>query len=144
MSQEGVSQESVDLLLRGYRAFVAGDLDAISGMLDPDVEWVAVGSDATLVSRDDVLAVLGERLAEQYHVTVDRAIGLGDLVVVSMRFSRTEADPSDARPLQSRRFYLVGRYAAVVHTRDGRVVRVEEHPHLASALEAVGLEDEVA
>jgi hypothetical protein len=28
--------------------------------------------------------------------------------------------------------------------RDGRVVRVEEHPHLASALEAVGLEDEVA
>jgi hypothetical protein len=28
--------------------------------------------------------------------------------------------------------------------REGRVVRVEEHPHLESALEAAGLEDEVA
>ncbi len=139
-----MSQGSVDLLLRGYRAFVAGDLEAIAGMLDPDVEWVGVDAEATLVSRDDVLAVLAERVEERYHVTVDRAIGLGDRVVVSMRFSRVEPDPTDARPLQSRRFYLVGRYAAVIHTSGGRVVRVEEHPHLASALEAVGLEDEVA
>lgn len=142
MGQDG--QESVELLLRGYRAFVAGDLEAVSALLDPDVEWVGVGEEATLVSRDVVLDVLAERVAEQYHVTVDRAIGLGDRVVVSMRFSRVETDPTDERPLQSRRFYLVGRYAAVVHTRDGRVVRVEEHPHLAAALEAVGLDDEVA
>jgi hypothetical protein len=31
-----------------------------------------------------------------------------------------------------------------VTTRDGRVARVEEHPHLGAALAAVGLEDEVA
>jgi len=59
------------------------------------------------------------------------------------RFSRIEPDETDERPLQSRRFYLVGRYAAVVTTHDGRVARVEEHPHLSSALEAVGIEDEV-
>ena len=137
-----MSQEPVELLLRGYRAFVAGDLDAIEGMLDPDVEWVSSGEEALLVSRDRVLEVLRERVAEDYHVTVDRAVGLGERVVVSMRFSRVEADATDERPLQSRRSYLLGRYAAVVHTRGGRVVRVEEHPHLASALEAVGLEDE--
>lgn len=137
-----MSQEPVDLLLRGYRAFVAGDLEAIESMLDPDVEWVGSGEEALLVSRDRVLDVLRERVAEDYHVTVDRAVGLGERVVVSMRFSRVEADQTDERPLQSRRSYLLGRYAAVVHTRDGRVVRVEEHPHLASALEAVGLEDE--
>jgi hypothetical protein len=57
-----------------------------------------------------------------------------------MRFSRIELDPSDERPLQSRRSYLLGRWAAVVYTRDGRVVRVEEHPHLEAALEAAGLE----
>jgi ketosteroid isomerase-like protein len=136
-----VSQESVELLLRGYRAFVAGDLDAIREMLDPDVAWVGTGEEAVLVSRDDVLDVLAERVAEDYHVTVDRAIGLGDRVVVSMRFSRVETDPTDERPLQSRRSYLLGRYAAVVHTSDGRVVRVEEHPHLASALAAVGLDE---
>jgi ketosteroid isomerase-like protein len=138
-----VSHESADLLLRGYHAFVAGDLRAIETMLDPDVEWVAAGeSDAILVSRDRVLELLADRVAENYHVVVDRAIGLGDRVVVSMRFSRTELDPSDERPLQSRRSYLLGRWAAVVHTRDGRVVRVEEYPHLEAALEAAGLEAE--
>jgi ketosteroid isomerase-like protein len=136
-----MSQEGVDLLLRGYRAFVAGDLDTIAEMLDPEVEWV--GDEAMgAFDRDDVLEVLAERVAEQYHVTVDRCIGVGDRVVVSMRFSRVEPDETDERPLQSRRFYLVGRYAAVVTTRDGRVARVEEHPHLEAALAAVGLEDQ--
>ena len=139
-----MSQDGVDLLLRGYRAFVAGDLEAIGGMLDPEVEWTGVGEVAGIADRADVLEVLSMRLNESYHVTVDRCIGVDDRVVVSMRFSRVEADPTDERPLQSRRTYLVGRYAAVVTMREGRVVRVEEHPHLASALAAVGLEDEVA
>ena len=136
-----MSQEAVDLMLRGYRAFVAGDLDAITDMLDPEVEWVG-GEAEGAFDRDDVLVILRERLAEGYHVTVDRCIGVGDRVVISMRFSRVEPDQTDERPLQSRRFYLVGRYAAVVTTRDGRVARVEEHPHLGAALAAVGLEDE--
>jgi ketosteroid isomerase-like protein len=138
-----VSHESAELLLRGYHAFVAGDLDAIEAMLDPDVEWIATGeSDPTVISRDRVLEVLAERHAEDYHVVVDRAIGLTDRVVVSMRFSRVELDPFDERPLQSRRSYLLGRWAAVVYMRDGRVVRVEEHPHLEAALEAAGLQTE--
>jgi len=137
-----MSHESAELLLRGYHAFVAGDLEAIGTMLDPDVEWVAAGEEAILVSRDRVLEVLAERVAEDYHVVVDRAIGLADRVVVSMRFSRIELDTSDERPLQSRRSYLLGRWAAIVHTRDGRVVRVEEHPHLEAALAAAGLEDD--
>jgi len=138
-----VSQEGVDLLLRGYRAFVAGDLDAIEGMLDPEVEWTGADAEGAF-DRADVLGVLAERVAEGYHVTVDRCIGVGDRVVVSMRFSRVEPDATDERPLQSRRTYHMGRYAAVVTMRDGHVTRVEEHPHLAAALEAVGLEDEIA
>jgi ketosteroid isomerase-like protein len=139
-----VSHDSVELLLRGYRAFVAGDLAALAGMLDPDVEWVAAGEDAILVSRDRVLEVLAERVAEGYHVTVDRAMGVADRVVVSMRFSRVEVDETDERPLQSRRSYLLGRWAGLVRARDGRVVRVEEYPHLEAALEAAGLEDDHA
>ena len=132
----------MDLLLRGYRAFVAGDLAAIEAMLDPEVEWVGAEAEGAF-DRGDVLAILAERVAEGYHVTVDRAIGIDDRVVVSMRFSRSEPDPTDERPLQSRRTYLVGRYAAIVTARDGRVARVEEYPHLAAALEAAGLEDDV-
>jgi ketosteroid isomerase-like protein len=137
-----VSQAAVDLLLRGYRAFVAGDLDAIERMLDPEVEWIGVGEVAAIADRSDVLDVLRERLDEQYQVTVDRCIGVGEDVVVSMRFSRTELDPTDDRPLQSRRSYLVGRYAAIVTMHEGRVSRVVEYPHLAGALAAAGLEDE--
>ena len=135
-----MSHSSVELLLRGYHAFVAGDLAALEGMLDPDVEWVASGEEAVVVNRDRVLAVLAERVAEGYHVVVDRAIGLPERVVVSMRFSRVEADPTDERPLQSRRSYLLGRWAGLVVMRDGRVVRVEEYPHLEAALEAAGIE----
>jgi ketosteroid isomerase-like protein len=138
-----MSHESADVLLRGYHAFVDGDFEVMATMLDPDVEWVPAGeSDAVVISRERVLEVVADRAAENYHVVVDRAIGLADRVVVSMRFSRIELDPSDERPLQSRRSYLLGRWAAVVYMRDGRVVRVEEHPHLEAALEAAGLESE--
>ena len=137
-----MSQAAVDLLLRGYRAFVAGDLETIESMLDPEVEWIGVGEVAAVADRGDVLDVLRDRVAEGYQVTVDRCIGVGEDVVVSMRFSRVETDATDERPLQSRRYYLVGRYAAIVTTRQGRVTRVEEHAHLAGALAAVGLEDE--
>ena len=89
-----------------------------------------------------MLDILRDRVAEDYQITVDRCIGVGEDVVVSMRFSRVELDPTDERPLQSRRSFLVGRYAAIVTMRDGRVVRVVEYPHLTGALAAVGLEDE--
>src|SRR5690242_11110116 len=138
-----MSHESAELLLRGYHAFVDGDLEAIGTMLDPDVEWVAAGeSDAVLVSRDRVLELLADRVAEDYHVVVDRAIGLGDRRAASVRLSRVGGDPTAGRPLQSRRAYLRGRWVAVDHTRAGRVVRVAEHPHLEAALEAAGLEAE--
>jgi ketosteroid isomerase-like protein len=137
-----VSQVAVDLLLRGYRAFIAGDLDALETMLDPAVEWIGVGEVAAIADRADVLDVLRDRVAEDYQVTVDRCIGVGDDVVVSMRFSRVELDETDDRPLQSRRSFLVGRYAAIVTMRDSRVARVVEYPHLTAALAAAGLEDE--
>jgi ketosteroid isomerase-like protein len=135
-----VRHASVEFLLRGYRAFVAGDLAAMEEMLDPDVEWVAAGEEAVLVNRDRVLEVLAERVAEGYHVAVDRAFGLSDCVVVSMRFSRMEVDSTDERPLQSRRSYLLGRWAGIVRMENERVVRVEEFPHLEAALEAAGIE----
>jgi len=137
-----LSQAAVDLLLKGYRAFVAGDLDALESMLDPEVEWIGVGEVSAIADRADVLDVLRHRLAENYQVTVDRCIGVGEDVVVSTRFSRVELDSTDERPLQSRRSFLVGRYAAIVTTNDGRVARVVEYPHLAGALAAAGLEDE--
>jgi ketosteroid isomerase-like protein len=137
-----MSQAAVDTILRGYRAFVAGDLETIEQLLDPQVEWLGSGEVAAIADREDVLDVLRERLHEEYQVTVDRCIGVGDDVVVSMRFSRVEVDTSDDRPLQSRRSYHLGRYAAIVTLADGRVTRVVEYPHLAAAMDAAGVEED--
>jgi uncharacterized protein len=134
-----VSQDSVELVMRGYRAFLAGDLEAIGELLDPEVEWYGIEGPTGFADYENVFAVLSERLAEGYRLELDRCIGLDDKVVVNFRFSRAQRDPTDERPLQSRRYYEVGRYAGVVTIRDGRVVRVEDYPHLNAALEAVGL-----
>jgi ketosteroid isomerase-like protein len=112
-------------------------------MLDPDIEWISVDPEDA-AGHESVLGILAERFAEGYRVEIERCVGVGDDVAVSFRVAGEERDASDDRPLQTRRYFTVGRYAAVVTVVDGRVCRVQEYPHLAAALEALGLDDEVA
>jgi ketosteroid isomerase-like protein len=136
-----MSQANVELVLRGYWAFVAGDLDTVAEMLDPDIEWISVEPEGA-ADHDGVVGILAERFEEGYRVEIERCVGVGDDVAVSFRVAGEERDTTDDRPLQTRRYFTVGRYSAVVTVRDGRVVRVQEYPHLAAALEALGLEAE--
>ncbi|HZR91409.1 MAG TPA: nuclear transport factor 2 family protein [Gaiellaceae bacterium] len=136
-----MSQAAVELVLRGYRAFVAGDFDTVAEMLDPDVQWTAI--EPTLPSgHEDVMAILAERRADGHRVEIERCVGVGDRVAVSFRVAGVERDVSDDRPLQTRRYFTVGRYSAIVTVRAERVVRVQEYPHFSAALEALGLEPE--
>jgi ketosteroid isomerase-like protein len=136
-----VSDDNIELVLAGYQAFLEGDFDAIADMLDDDVEWIgAEEGDAT--SRALVMDVLAERLNELPRVVLERCIGVGDRVVVYFRASEVVADPDDDRPLQTRRSYTIGRYAGVITIRDGRVVRIQDYPHVHAALDAVGLAGE--
>jgi len=137
-----MSMESVEVVVRGYRAFIDGDFEAISELLDPDVEWYPLDAGPySFVDHSEVLGVVGERYREQYRVELDRCVGVGDHVVVGFRASREERDTTDPRPLQSRRKFSVERYSAVVTIRNGRVVRVQDYPHLQAAFEAVGLDE---
>jgi uncharacterized protein len=136
-----MSQANVELVLRGYWAFVAGDLDTVAGMLDPDIEWISVEPEDA-ADHAGVLGILAERFEEGYRVEIERCVGVGDEVAVSFRVAGEERDTSDDRPLQTRRYFTVGRYAAVVTVVDGRVRRVQEYPHLAAALDALGLDEE--
>jgi uncharacterized protein len=136
-----MSQANVELVLRGYWAFVAGDLDAVAEMLDPEIEWIAVDP-AESAGHESVLSILADRFEEGYRVEIERCVGIGDDVAISFRVAGEERDATDDRLLQTRRYFTVGRYAAVVTVRDGRVCRVQEYPHLAAALEAVGLDEE--
>jgi ketosteroid isomerase-like protein len=137
-----VSQESVELVLRGYHAFIAGDFEAVAELLHPEIEWFPMEAGPhDFIEREAALAAVAERYLEGYHVELERAVGRGDQVVVSFRASRAAPDASDPRPLQTRRRFTVERYSAVIDLREGRVVRVRDFPHLAGALEAVGIDE---
>ena len=136
-----MSQPNVELVLRGYWAFVAGDLDSVAEMIDPDVEWISIDPEGA-AGHESVLEILADRAADGYRVEIERCVGIGDEVAVSFRVAGVERDLTDDRPLQTRRYFTVGRYSAVVTVRDGRVVRVQEYPHLTAALAAIGVEGE--
>ncbi len=137
-----MSRENVELVLRGYQAFVAGDLVAVGEMLDPDIEWHGVDGGFLPADQDEVRLMLAARLADGYRIELERCIGKGDQVLVAFRASGVEKDPHDDRPLQTRRFFTVGRYCGIVTVRDGRVARVQDYAHLRAALEALGVEEE--
>ena len=138
-----MSELNVEFVLKGYRAFVDGDFERIAEMLDPEIEWKGLDSDLfPAADREEVLEVLASRFQDGYRLELERCVGVEDQVVVAFRAAGVEKDATDDRPLQTRRYFTVGRYFAVVTIRDGRVVRVQDHPHLSAALEAVGLEDD--
>jgi ketosteroid isomerase-like protein len=138
-----MSELNVEFVLKGYRAFVDGDFERIAEMLDPEIEWNGLESDLfPAADREEVLEVLASRFQDGYRLELERCVGVEDQVVVAFRAAGVEKDATDDRPLQTRRYFTVGRYFAVVTIRDGRVVRVQDHPHLSAALEAVGLEDD--
>jgi ketosteroid isomerase-like protein len=138
-----MSLESVEVVVRGYRAFIDGDFEAISELLDDDIEWYPLDAGPTsFVDHAEALGVVAERYREQYRVELERCVGVGDQVVVAFRASRETRDANDPRPLQSRRKFSVERYSAVVTIRDGRVVRVQDFPHLQAAFEAAGIESD--
>ena len=136
-----MSRENVDLVLRGYQAFVAGDLDAVGELLDPDVEWHGLEGEDSGASREAIGAILAERREEDYKVELERCVAKGDEVLLSLRATRVEKDPLDDRPLQTRRRFTIGRYCAVVTVHYQRVVRVQEYPHVPAALEALGVDE---
>ena len=139
-----MSQENVELVLRGYHAFLDGDLGQAEALLDDEIEWHGAEGEPWPADLAGVRAMLEERLEEGLRIELERCIGKGDQVLVAFRASGVQADPTDDRPLQSRRYFTIGRYFGVITLRDGRVVRVQDHPHMSAALEALGVdEDEI-
>ena len=138
-----MSLESVEVVVRGYRAFIDGDFEAIAALLHDDIEWYPLDAGpASFADHAEALGVIGVRYREQYRVELERCVGAGDQVVVGFRASRETRDADDPRPLQSRRKFSVERYSAVVTIRDGRVIRVQDYPHLEAAFEAAGIDAE--
>src|SRR5690242_11840428 len=133
------SRASVDLVLRGYHAFLAGDLITVASLLTPDVQWYGVGGGSPS-GIGEIQDVLVSRYEDNYRIELEHCVGKGEEVLLALRVAGVEKDETDNRPLQTRRYYTVGRYWAVATVRDDRIARVQDFPSLQAALDAVGLD----
>jgi len=137
------SSESVELVLRGYRAFVSGDFETMSDLLAPDVEWYGVEA-ARPAGGDQIEEILAARFEDGYRVELERCVGKGNEVLLAFRAAGIEKDALDDRPLQTRRYFTIGRYWAIATVRDGRIAKIQDFPSMTAALEALGVdEDEI-
>ncbi len=137
-----MSLESVEVVVRGYRAFIDGDFEAIAELLDPEVEWFPLDpgrcpSSTTRTRSRSWPSATGSSTASSSSAASAWATRSS-----SASASKEARDETDTRPLQSRRKFSVERYSAVVTIRDGAFIRVQDFPHLEAAFEAAGIESE--
>ena len=137
-----MSRDNVELVLRAYHSFVAGDLETVNGMLDPEIEWHGIDGEFWPADLSQVQDMLVDRLADGYRIELERCIGKGDKVLLSFVASGVQKDDSDDRPLQTRRYFMIGRYWGIATVREGSITRVQDYPNLGGALAALGVEED--
>ena len=132
-----MSQESVEIITRMYRAWNSGDMDALADVFDPEVEVRPALSTflASTVYRghDGVAAWYAETFEPWADMRAEpqRFVDAGERTVVVVglhaRVSGGEVD-------------LEGEIAHVVTIRDGKIVKLDGYDTPEAALSAVGLE----
>ena len=125
-----MSEDSLELVRRGYEAAERGDLDAIAAMLSPDVRWHGAGDDeGGCQSRKQTLTWMRRSLGRGARVDLLEARRLtGDRVLVLLgRREPTEADGAGgpAPP-----------HGQIVHFRDGLITDMVVYPTADEALAA--------
>jgi ketosteroid isomerase-like protein len=138
-----MSQENVEVVRGLVEAFnETGDREAAYALLDPEVEFEVEwrsGRDAAdfriYRGLDEVRAMIEELLTpfESIRYVIHEYADAGDDVVAILEFL--------ARPKGSSAEVSTGRFAYVYTLRDGRIVRIQDFPDPAEALEAAGLRE---
>jgi ketosteroid isomerase-like protein len=123
-----MSETNVELARSGFAAAVAGDFDAISALLDPDVKWH--GGDpagaGSCQNRGQALEFMRRAHAHGRLGELVEVVGAGEQVVVIM-----QPPPQGANPAQ--------RVANLTTFRNGKVVEMIHFPNPDDALAAAGL-----
>ena len=131
-------QENVEILRRAYEAFNSGDLDLVSELHDPQIEWQTSREDpdaATHRGREAVRRYVEQWLEsfEGLHAEVEEYIEAPDGRV----FTWTRWNGRGRSSGMESEWWL----ATVFTLRDKRVVRADEYFDRTEALEAVGLSE---
>jgi ketosteroid isomerase-like protein len=134
-----MSQENVEIVLRGIEAFNRGDMDALRAIVAPDFEYVTSGTIPGLTGAYHGLDDFEQRFFEPFWSAFD-----------DTRYEVHEMIDADDRVLVSQTIHGRGKQSAVevaydtwqVWTlRDGKVVRGQGFTSRGPALEAVGLRE---
>ena len=132
-----MSQENVEIVLRGVAALNRGDAEAFNALCDPRVELHlvgAIGEPVSYVGTDGVFQFfrdMGESWAE-WGFEVERARDLDQHVLITGR--QTGRGRVSGIEVDSPR-------AAVLAVRDGAVTELRYFTEPSDALKAVGLEE---
>src|SRR5712691_13553350 len=115
----------------------------MADLLSPDVEWHGVDGDEP-AGGEQIQQILAARFEDGYRIELERCIGKGNEVLLAFRAAGIEKDTLDDRPLQTRRYFTIGRYWAIATVRDGQIAKVQDFPSMTAAVEALGVsEDEI-
>jgi ketosteroid isomerase-like protein len=118
-------QQNVDLVKKGYEAFGRGDVEAMLGLFDPQIEWSSPGPadlpTAGIRRGTQQVAEFFRTIGEMFEFTRFEAIkyvAQGDTVVV-LGESSARLKPANA--------VLNDEWTHVFTVRDGRIVRFKEY-----------------
>jgi ketosteroid isomerase-like protein len=120
---------NAELVREGFQAFLRGDFEALSELMDPAVQWLWFEpGEWDCHDRDKVLATLRERQQEGVVTNLETVVDGGDTVFIEVTGSgREESGVPD------------GHACMVVTLRDGRIVRMQDYPSREEALVGAGL-----
>ena len=131
-----MSRENVELVRRSLEAFARGDFDTAFAAHDPGTEWSTAADEPDrqtyrgVAGLRSLVEALGELWEDRFDgvTTFEDYIEHGDWVVVPWT-ARLRGRGSGI-PIDVTETYAV-------RVREGRIVRVEEHRHVAQALARV-------
>lgn len=119
-----------ELVRSSFDAFLRGDWEALSRVMDPGVEWLSYDpGEWDCHDRRKVLATLFERQREGVLTGLNRVVAVDERVFVEITGPRHRGLPG-------------GQACMVVTVRDGRIVRIQDYPDRAAALAGAGLPSE--
>jgi uncharacterized protein len=129
-----MSQENLEVIRRAYRAMDARDIETVTDLSDPDVEWIPdqrVG-EGPIRGRDEVVSFFEER-AEMFgeiKTEIERLWDAGDKVLAFIHVTGSGLSSGAGFDI---------RIAHLWTFRDGVVVRGEGYGDRDQALEAAGV-----
>jgi ketosteroid isomerase-like protein len=132
-----MSEENVEMIRRGWEAWLRGDMNALAADWDPEVIWSTEhfhdwpesayrGVQGVMQFLNEWLDVWGD-----YEIDVDAVLAAPDGRVVSLIRQRGKGRESGVA--------MTMEMAQIATIRDGKIVRFENYENPAEALEAAGL-----